>query len=77
MFDTFSRMRQFKKMSQMLGKLYTEAFESGMERDIEKEFQRASGLCVCDHCGLEYQLHPAIGSDMLLVVTCDGRFWKL
>lgn len=37
-------------------------------------FERASGLCVCEACGLEYFDHP---SENGLTLTCDGRFWKL
>lgn len=40
----------------------------------EETFERACGLCVCEHCGLEYYDHPNRDG---LRLTCDGRWWKL
>jgi hypothetical protein len=47
------------------------------------DFDRASGACVCDRCGLAYRDHPderAVLSNTgepFLVVLCDGRRVKL
>jgi hypothetical protein len=47
------------------------------------DFDRASGACVCDRCGLHYRDHPderAVLSNTgepFLVVLCDGRRVKL
>ncbi len=40
----------------------------------EDAMERASGLCVCEKCGLNYADHP---QENALVLTCDGRLWKL
>ena len=38
---------------------------------------RASGLCVCDVCGLEYYDHPADPREPWMTIVCSGRRYKL
>jgi len=40
----------------------------------EEKMERASGLCVCAKCGLNYYDHPTENG---LTLTCDGRLWHL
>ena len=55
-----------------------------LARSEPGSFIRASGDCVCTHCGREYQKHPhdpyelsSIDSHPFLRVLCDGRRVKL
>jgi hypothetical protein len=38
---------------------------------------RASGLCVCPDCGLEYYVHPRDGREPWMTIVCSGRRYKL
>lgn len=65
MTDT-ERMRRFRKMARNMAAMIDWPFEDKMER--------AGGDVVCDKCGLLYFDHPEENG---LVLTCDGRLWKL
>jgi hypothetical protein len=41
------------------------------------DYERASGLCICEACGEQYYDHPPHPVFAFLVVTCDCRLWKL
>jgi hypothetical protein len=43
--------------------------------EVEIEWQRASGLCVCA-CGKLFYDHPQHPVFSWLNVTCDGQVWK-
>ena len=45
---------------------------------LRDDWRRASGLSICAKCGLEYYEHPTVKDPVgTVVVTCDGRQWKL
>ena len=60
------RVRRFRRM--------TERMAAMIDWPPEDAFERASGLCICDECGLEYFDHPEEDG---LVLTCNGRLLKL
>jgi hypothetical protein len=60
------KMRRFRRQAKNMAAMIDWPFEDAMER--------ASGLCLCELCGLEYFDHPEENG---LVLTCDGRLWKL
>ncbi len=51
--------------------------EEWRQRLIDNDTDRASGLVVCEHCGLKYFDHPKITGIDGVVVTCDWRIYKL
>lgn len=60
------QIRAFKRMARNMAAMIDWPHEDKMER--------ASGQCVCEKCGLDYYDHPEENG---LVLTCDGRLWKL
>ena len=64
--EASERMRRFRLQARNMASMIDWPFEDKMER--------ASGQCVCEKCGLEYFDHPEENG---LVLTCDGRLWKL
>ena len=67
--DFDEKMRRYRLQARMLA-LVAEQHMNSLE-----DWQRASGNCVCQTCGLEYYDHPTIG--VALTITCDGRLWHL
>jgi hypothetical protein len=41
------------------------------------DWDRCSGLVVCDICGREYYDHPPHPLQAALHISCDGRLWHL
>lgn len=64
------RMRRFKRMAKHMAK----HMAAMVDWPFEDTFTRASGKCTCEKCGLDYFDHPEENG---LVLTCDGRLWKL
>jgi len=62
----FDKMRAYKRQARNMAKMIDWPFEEKMER--------ASGLCICALCGLNYQDHPEENG---LFLSCDGRLLKL
>jgi len=62
----YERCRRFRKMTRLMALM--------IDRPSEEKMTRASGLCVCELCGLIYYDHPEENG---LTLTCDGRLWKL
>lgn len=62
----FYKARRFKVMAKNMTMMINWPPRDAMER--------ASGLCLCDKCGLEYFDHPEKNG---LVLTCDGRLLHL
>ena len=60
------KCRRMKRMARNMARMIDWPFEDEMER--------ASGQAVCEKCGLDYYDHPMENG---LVLTCDGRLWKL
>lgn len=60
------RLRRFRLMAGQMAKM--------IDWPGEEKMVHASYLCVCSLCGLSYGDHPAENG---LVLTCDGRTWKL
>jgi hypothetical protein len=60
------RVRAFRKQARNMAKMIDWPFEDKMVR--------ASGLVICEKCGLEYFDHPEENG---LFLTCDGRLLKL
>lgn len=60
------KMRGYKRMARNMAAMIDWPFEDMMER--------ASALCICEKCGMNYADHPEENG---LVLTCDGRLWKL
>lgn len=42
-----------------------------------ESWNRASGLCLCPVCGKQFYDHPKHAIFDFLIVTCDGKIWKL
>lgn len=61
-----TRERRFRQMARNMAAMIDWPHEDDMER--------ASGYCECEKCGLLYFDHPEENG---LVLTCDGRLWKL
>jgi len=61
--------RRFKRMAKNIA-MQLDAFWYA-----DNDFERASGDCICESCGLRYYDHPQKANG--LVLTCDGRFWHL
>ncbi len=64
------KMLRFRKMANAMATIAN-------EKSIppEWDFRRASHLCVCDHCGLEYVDHPELPNRLFLL--CDARLVHL
>lgn len=60
------RFRLAKRMAANMAKMIDWPHEDNMNR--------ASGHVECEQCGLPYFDHPHENG---LVLTCDGRLWKL
>jgi len=63
------RFLRYRRMSRELAKHIPKPEETS------DQWQRAAGDTPCDLCGLAYYDHPNLENG--LVVTCDGRWWKL
>lgn len=67
--DKSDLWRRYRKQARLIADMVDDSF-------AERDFERAGGQCVCEHCGLEYLDHPQV-HDGILHLLCDGRFVKL
>lgn len=65
----FEKWRRYRKQAENLAKMIP-------TEDRDSSGDRASGLCICESCGLDYRDHPE--SEIAgLTIVCDGRLLHL